>query len=208
MKNSALISVSPEFAASETKVKAAIPGLSKDISVCVYKITPANMAARACSFTEGRVIPKVTMDVLYRAEHSPIRTQIFWIEMFNIPTFVSVHLVRHKIGVEHFVQSNREDRGGDITANRLTPINHAMLANANALINMARKRLCNRSHLHTQGVMAAITLGVYTLDAPLAKAMVPECRYRGQCPEFKPCGQQIFDLEVLREKCLNDVKNA
>jgi len=196
MKNSPLISVSPEFAESETIVKAKIRGLSSDISVRVYKVTPTSFAARACSFTENKVIPKVNMRALYRAEHSPIRTQLFWIELFNIPTFVSVHFVRHKIGVEHFVQSNREDRGGDIKADRLTPINHLMFANANALIHMARKRLCNRSHIITQAVMGAITLAMHYLDPDLAVAMVPECKYRGRCPEYKPCGQEIWDLEA------------
>ena len=41
---------------------------------------------------------------MLKAEHSPIRTLMFTIRL-TIPYFVSTHLVRHKIGVEHYVQS-------------------------------------------------------------------------------------------------------
>jgi len=48
----------------------------------------------------------------YLSEHSPVRTQVFWITMENIPLSVAMHLVRHKHGVEPFVLTLREDRGG------------------------------------------------------------------------------------------------
>ena len=43
------------------------------------------------------------------SEHSPIRYLRFIIRM-EIPYCNSVHFVRHKLGVEHFVQSQRNDR--------------------------------------------------------------------------------------------------
>lgn len=46
----------------------------------------------------------------YLMEHSPLRQDEYCIEMKNIPSFVSVHMVRHKIGVEHFVLTSRDDR--------------------------------------------------------------------------------------------------
>lgn len=46
----------------------------------------------------------------YRLEHSPIRTQEYLIKMEGIPSFVSGHFCRHKIGCEHYVQTNRDDR--------------------------------------------------------------------------------------------------
>ena len=38
---------------------------------------------------------------LIASEHSPARTLMFTIALWNVPYFVSVHLVRHKFGVEH-----------------------------------------------------------------------------------------------------------
>lgn len=46
----------------------------------------------------------------YLMEHSPIRVEEYCIEMKNIPVFVSTHYCRHKIGVEHFCLTQREDR--------------------------------------------------------------------------------------------------
>lgn len=46
---------------------------------------------------------------LLKSEHSPIRTLWFAFRL-EIPYYVSTHLVRHKHGCEHFVQSQRDDR--------------------------------------------------------------------------------------------------
>lgn len=130
----------------------------------------------------------MTLEKIYGCEHSPLRTQIFWVEMLGIPTFASTHFVRHKFGVEHFVSTNREDRGGDEEANRWTLVNHGMHINAQALINMARKRLCYKAHHEVRKIMEEIVNNMYMIDADLADRMVPECEYRNGCHELRPCG--------------------
>jgi hypothetical protein len=62
-----------------------------------------------------------------------------------------------------------------------------MLINAQALINMARKRLCNKSHIATIEVMKEIKKQVNYRDPELADRLVPDCIYRGSCPELVPC---------------------
>lgn len=157
--------------------------------IVVIKIMGGWLLKLACEFTTGGLdSSKVNFDKMYGCEHSPIRTQMFIVEMYNIPTFVSVHLVRHKIGVEHFVKSNRDDRGGNGEENRYTPINHLMFINAQALINISRKRLCFKAHRETQAVMLKIKQGVELCDPDLAKYMVKECEYRKGCHELKSCG--------------------
>ena len=153
------------------------------------KLTNESLLQRACAVTMGRDSSAARLDALYDCEHSPIRTQIFWVEMNEIPYFVSVHFVRHKIGVEHFVKSLRDDRCGKGNENRESPVNHAMLVNAAALIAMARKRLCAQAHPKTRDVMSALKNAVAAADPVLAKFLVPECEYRGNvCHELKPCG--------------------
>ena len=44
------------------------------------------------------------------AEHSPIRLLVMTIKITDIPYYVVGHFVRHKVGVEHFVKSQRTDR--------------------------------------------------------------------------------------------------
>ena len=128
------------------------------------------------------------MDLLYQSEHSPIRTQTFWVDMQGIPSFVSVHLVRHKIGVEHFVQTYRDDRGANEVADRNTKVNHGMFINAAALIHMSRKRLCTNAHEETRKVMVEIKNAIKEVDPVLAKYMVVDCVYRGGCCEPRTCG--------------------
>lgn len=157
--------------------------------ITARKITDEWLMRQACDFTRGNLEPtsQMTLDAMYRCEHSPARTQLFTIEMRDIPTYVSVHLTRHKVGVEHFVQSNRNR---DNTAiHRDTPINHMMLLNAQALINMSLVRLCRSADLQTRTVWVHVRNAVHTVDPDLAKYMVPKCTYRGSvCHELKPCG--------------------
>lgn len=131
---------------------------------------------------------------MLQCEHSPIRTQLYKLEMIGIPTFVSVHLVRHKYGVDHFVTSNRDDRGvKDVDRN--TPVNHTMYINAQALITMARKRLCWKSHNKTVGIKNRICKAIKKVDPVMASFMVPECVYRnGLCPEVKMCRFGVTDV--------------
>lgn len=158
------------------------------MNITVTKITGLTELRAACDATRhpGQAPSTATLERMYRCLHSPIRTQMFWIRMEGIATFVSVHLVRHKHGVEHFVESNRDDRGGT-NADRLTPVNHSMLVNAEALINMARKRLCYASHKTTVGVMARVRNAIRRVDPDLADNMLPECVRCGYCPELRAC---------------------
>lgn len=154
----------------------------------VKKVTDIDLLQRAAWFTSGVENFKAPLSKWYDAEHSPIRTQMFVVEMFDIPSFVSTHYVRHKLGVEHFVRTNREDRKGDKKANRLTPVMHMMFLNSQTLIYMARKRLCFKASKETRDAMVMIKDGVRPHDEALSNAMVPECEYRGRCTEFKSCG--------------------
>lgn len=163
------------------------------MQIKVTKLTDETILRAACEATMRGQQSKVSLDKMYRCEHSPIRTQLFWIEMKDIYTFVSVHLVRHKTGVEHFVMSNREDRGGTGKEDRYTPINHSMFINAQALIQMSRKRLCGAAHQEAQNVMQAIKDEIEKVDPDLARYMVRECEYRnGICPELKCCGRKFI----------------
>jgi len=158
------------------------------MTIAVQKLTDESLMRKACAVTNGKTSSKVTLEQIYKCEHSPIRTQLFWIEMYGIPSFVSVHFVRHKVGVEHFVKSLRDDRCGKGNETRNSPVNHFMLINAQALINMARKRLCTKAHKETRKVMNEIKMAVRNVDFPLFERLVPDCEYRNGCYELKSCG--------------------
>lgn len=166
---------------------------------CTVKdLTGIDPFKRACESTTGRTMTKASaynlLKRMYIAEHSPIRCRMFFIEIKNIPTFVCNHFVRHKVGVEFFCLSHRSDRCKvpDEQSNRLTPTSFSMLINAQALINMARKRLCNKASKETREVMKLIRDTISEIDPSLALRLVPDCVYRGgQCHELSCCGEAV-----------------
>lgn len=157
----------------------------------VEKHTGLEEAHRAIKFTTGeRFEPKAGLASIYAWNHSLTRTQMFSVMMYGIPTFVSVHFTRHKIGVEHFVQSNRPDKGGDAKAGRNTPVNHLMFCNAEAIMNMAHRRLCYQASRETRLAMIHIKERMALADPELAPFLVPMCQHRGGiCSEPRPCGK-------------------
>jgi hypothetical protein len=177
------------------------------MKITVRKITDLSDAHAAIESTMRTGFEaKCSLDQLYMWEHSPSRTQLFWVIMEDIPSFVSVHFVRHAaVGQAHFVMTNRDDRGGagNAQVTRESPVNHRMLLNAQHLIDIARRRLCFKASPETRGVMGRIRVAVSMEDPALAKYMVPNCVYRGgYCCEPKPCGNyrvRRYDPEEILE---------
>lgn len=128
---------------------------------------------------------------ILRAEHSPIRSLVFTIRFTDIPYWVVGHFVRHKIGVEHYVSTQRTDRTG-VDRTKLPQDNlviYTMVADAQALINISRKRLCSQASKETKEVWEMVKNEIANVgEIELAEAMVPECVYRGFCPEMRTCG--------------------
>lgn len=124
------------------------------------------------------------------SEHSPIRQLVFRWKWLNLPSWVSVHLVRHKFGIDHFVSTQRSDRTGvnRNEARQDAPVNHECIANAQALISISRKRLCRQASPETRKAWQLLVDAVGEEQPEVASVCVPECVYRGFCPEFKPCG--------------------
>lgn len=194
------------------------------MNIKVTKLTDVELLRRANSFTTGRD-SHMTLAKAYRAGHSPIRTQLFWVECTDIPLFVASQLVRSHVGVQFFQRSKRTDRGGcdfrkecedlanglanafdmdcgDVTEDlcgkvndlpnhfdRYAPTDLAFIANAEALINMAHKRLCAKASPETREIFGQICELVEDQDPDLYRHLVPQCVYRGGvCPEAKCCG--------------------
>lgn len=124
------------------------------------------------------------------AGHSPIRELWFGIKM-QISYYVSVHFVRHHIGVNHYVQTQRNDRQNNYDrtqAPQSAMVSHIMSINAQELIFMSHKRLCSQASAETRAVMQEICKQVEELNPEFIGLLVPECVYRnGECTEFCPC---------------------
>ncbi len=134
------------------------------------------------------------------AEHSPIRSLIFVIKLYNVPTWVSQHIARHDVFAghntregaadTHYVATQRSDRTG-VDRSKLSQeelVDHRILLNAQDFIIISRKRLCNCASPETRFVWEKIKEEVEKIEPELASRMVRECIYRGFCPEMKCCG--------------------
>lgn len=132
-----------------------------------------------------------------KAEHSPIRAFRLRIRIHDIPYYSHVHLIRHHVGVQPYVRSQRPDCINPVdyergAARQDAPVGLMPDVNPQSLINISRKRLCRKAdpvtRLAWEMVKTAIAEHENPYVAAIAEAMVPDCEYRGECYELKSCG--------------------
>ena len=110
------------------------------------------------------------------SEHSPLRELEFDIKMYGIPYWVSNHFVRH-VHAQPFVSTSRPD-----------------------IINISKLRLCNKASNETREVWYFVIDELACIEPLLASACVPQCVYRGFCPEPKSCGRTKSNVfSVIRK---------
>lgn len=149
------------------------------------------------------------------AEHSPIRLVEFEWTWDNIKQWVTAHLVRHHEGCEKFVHSQRSDRRAILDEYNVSSRDSLlqgtlndmdMTANAQALVNISRKRLCNCASKESREAWKQVKEAIKEIDPIMAEKMVPECIYRGFCPEFmNPCG---YSKTLQYEEALKKYRNT
>jgi len=146
-------------------------------------------------------------------EHSPIRQIIVKAKWIGIKYWASVHIVRHWLGIVHWVQSQRPDRLIKDAQNRDkapqdTPVNHEFEANAQAMINISRKRLCKMAMPDTRVAWEEVIKVLHNIEPEVSNACVPDCIYRGYCYEFKTCGfYKTEDYKNWLEKYRENIRN-
>ena len=128
---------------------------------------------------------------IIKAEHSPLRCLMFNIDFYDIPYYVSVHLVRH-VHAQPFVSTSRPDIDGNqkprSEQKKDDPVNMRLFLNAQEIINISKARLCNKAENETKKIWRQVVETLRALEPALAEACVPNCIYRGICPEMKSCG--------------------
>lgn len=147
------------------------------------------------------------------AEHSPIRLLEYDFTIENLRQWVTVHLVRHHEGCEKFVHTQRQDINSEVEVitKRLIELlqeegllregwrerdymfqgegnDMDMTCNAQAFINISRRRLCiGCASPETRKAWKLVIDALREVDPILAEKCVPECLYRGFCPEVDRC---------------------
>lgn len=122
------------------------------------------------------------------AEHSPIRDIIVKWRWSAIPHWVTVHWARHKW--EKYIRTQRADRTG-IDRTKLPqdePQSFIGMANSQHLIDTWRKRLCFKASKETRQYAQDFKQTLHEVEPELSEVLVPNCVYRGGCPEMQKCG--------------------
>ena len=192
------------------------------MKVNVIQETPWSRALNAARRTIGKPpLNKEPSDnwrkMVIMAEHSPIKLVEYLISFKDLRQWVGVHLLRH----EHmlpFIHSQRVDRREDIDS--LTervmsiieedvksdesfnkrdylfqgePNDQDVVVDSQTLINISRKRLCHCASKETREAWIAVKEAIKEFDPIMASFMVPNCIYRGRCPEMNTCGYYKTD---------------
>ena len=147
------------------------------------------------------------------AEHSPIRLLEYDFTIEGIRQWVTTRLVRHHEGCEKFVHTQRQDINDSIEriVEKVVELMRQagmlkegwrerdylfqgqendmdMTCNAQAFINISRKRRCfGCPSKETREAWEAVMSYLKEVDPILESKCVPECIYRGFCPEFDRC---------------------
>ena len=148
------------------------------------------------------------------AEHSPIRLVEYDGIWDFIKMWVTTHLVRHHVGVEKFVSTQRTDRNPeliDLDRDEMPQgLENTMMISANAqgLINISRKRLCSCASTETRQAWKALLEEIKKVDPILVEKCAPECIYRGFCPEFDNCcgyvNTEKYKEDLIKYRSIED----
>ena len=195
-------------------------GIDDSVIVKAVMATPWRRALNAARRTVGKKpLDREPSDnwksLMLLAEHSPIRLVEYDISFEKIRQWVTVHLVRHWLGFIPFVHTQREDRRhldcsrDELPQGSLNDMD--VSANAQALINVSRKRLCSKASPETRSAWIRTLNAIKKIDPVMASKMVPNCVYRGFCPEPETCGYAYTekfkkDLEEYRKECIESHK--
>ena len=121
------------------------------------------------------------------ARHSPLRRLFFSFDLIGLPSYVSVHLVRH-VHAQPYVRSQRNDRQNEYDRTKApqdAPVNMIWDMTGEELVTIANKRLCNMADPFTQAIVRGCCDLVKQACPEFEGELVPMCvRNGGVCYEM------------------------
>lgn len=139
------------------------------------------------------------------SRHSPIR-RLHFAFYFEIPSWVSVHLIRHshafpyggeydaEVSGDPFVSSQRNDRQNMYDRRKApqdAPVIMYLDMNGEEFIVFMNKRLCNLAAPETRAVAIEMKRQAIEKCPEFRKELVPMCIRNHACYEMFPCGKPL-----------------
>jgi hypothetical protein len=167
------------------------------MEIKITQLTPRSLALDAARWTVDKALTSKEPSSdwwrrMLRARHSPIRSVIYRVMIYDIEQHCATHLCRHHVGVEKYVASRRTDRSDK---GRQAPTNIMLDLNAEAMMTVSQKRLCFKASKETWKIWRRVVDELETCDPVLASMCYPACVVLGGCPELVPCG-----IDLSRER--------
>ena len=138
---------------------------------------------------------------MLRCRHSPIRKLPFAFYIEGMPYWLHVELVRHHVGIEKYVKTQRDDRtDNDIPRGdkpQKAPVNVIIDLNGESILTLMNKRLCGAATKEMQEFMFTIRKLVIDTNPEFEEFLVPMCKYVHECKEFKTCGGKAVWFERM-----------
>jgi len=180
-------------------------------------MVPAMRVTQGKDMYEAKMPSLETWYKMILSEHSSHRAVIYRVYIEDIPFYNHVHLVRHSQGLTFSVYSQRDDEGIEESTPRDeipqgTLINMFFDANVQALINIARKRLCYKSHRTTQNFVKKLKMTLLydgdQYDKLLGELLMKPCSWwAGYCQEPEPCGK-VPGVKALKDVHIDILNGA
>ena len=184
------------------------------MNVKITKVTSWKDVLNAARFTQRKKPldkePSIEFKKkIIKAEHSPLRALMFNVDMYDIPYYTAMHFRTHKLVHLPVVSTSRPDIDGNqkprSEQKKDEPVNMRLMLDAQEIIAISRVRLCGKAEKETRKVWGMVISELRKQEPELATACVPNCFYRGFCPEIKSCGLADSDSFYL---AVNDyIKN-
>lgn len=176
----------------------------EETSIEIERLTDYSVVAEASAITQGWDDNELTLGQWQRlllAEHSPIYALQIKIRFDGVPYYIHVQNVRHHVGVQHYVRSQRPDSMNPVDYDRAeapqgAPVDHMMIVNPGSLINIGKERLCFKAWKDTRNLWWRVKRQLEANEdlylTKVGQAMRPKCYYQGVCPEPEPCKMQYY----------------
>lgn len=123
------------------------------------------------------------------AEHDPIRDIIIKFRWKDIKYWVAMHWKTHIWRSR--VDSQRNDRQSKYDRNKAPQdarVDFIGDPNIQNLIDTMRKRLCHQASPETREYAEDFKITLRAIEPEISDVLVPQCVYRGFCPEMQSCG--------------------
>lgn len=122
----------------------------------------------------------------------------------NIKYWVSTEWSRHKF--EKFISTQRNDRLKDKISRDKKPqdalVRFDGYANMQNLIDTWRKRLCYQATKEARELAEDFKIELHKTHPHESNVLVPNCVYRGGCPEFQSCSYYQAFLNYCLENTI------